>query len=68
VTLQVNGEPTQVAVGTRVLDVLALQGLSSGSRGIAVAVNGEVVPRQEWDEHPLDDGDAVEVLVAVQGG
>ncbi len=67
-TLQVNGEPTQVAAGARVLDVLALQGLGGGSRGIAVAVNGEVVPRQEWDGHPLVDGDAVEVLVAVQGG
>jgi len=67
-TLQVNGEPTQVAAGAGVLDVLALQGLGSGNPGIAVAVNGEVVPRQEWDERPLVDGDAVEVLVAVQGG
>jgi len=56
-TLQVNGEPTQVAAGAGVLDVLALQGLGSGNPGIAVAVNGEVVPRQEWDERPLVDAD-----------
>ncbi|GAB3644868.1 sulfur carrier protein ThiS [Glycomyces tarimensis] len=36
-------------------------------RGTAVAVNGEVVPRSEWDR-PLLDGDAVEVLTATQGG
>ncbi|WP_157930625.1 sulfur carrier protein ThiS [Glycomyces xiaoerkulensis] len=36
-------------------------------RGTAVAVNGEVVPRSEWDR-TLADGDAVEVLTATQGG
>ncbi|WP_026922435.1 sulfur carrier protein ThiS [Glycomyces arizonensis] len=36
-------------------------------RGTAVAVNGEVVPRSEWDR-PLAEGDAVEVLTATQGG
>jgi sulfur carrier protein len=37
-------------------------------RGIAIALNGEVVPRTEWDDRMLTDGDAVELLVAVQGG
>jgi len=68
VTLEVNGEPQQLADGTPVLDVLALKGLSAGSRGIAVAVNGEVVARREWESYALADGDVVEVLVAVQGG
>lgn len=36
-------------------------------RGTAVAVNGEVVPRSEWDR-PLHDGDSVEILTATQGG
>ncbi len=36
--------------------------------GIAVAVNGEVVPRSSWDRRFLSVGDAVEVVTAVAGG
>lgn len=36
--------------------------------GIAVAVNGEVVRRDDWPHRPLVDGDQVEVVTAVQGG
>ncbi|HCT79765.1 MAG TPA: thiamine biosynthesis protein ThiS [Micromonosporaceae bacterium] len=37
-------------------------------RGIAVAVNGEVVRRAKWPEHRLFDGDRIDVLTAAQGG
>jgi sulfur carrier protein len=37
-------------------------------RGLAVAVDAEVVPRSEWDARPLADGERVEVLTAIQGG
>jgi sulfur carrier protein len=37
-------------------------------RGVAVAVDGEVVARSAWDDTPLHDGAAVEVVGAVQGG
>ena len=36
--------------------------------GIAVAVNEEVVPRDDWPRRPLRDGDSVEIVTAVQGG
>jgi sulfur carrier protein len=42
--------------------------LAGGGRGIAVARNGEVVPRSEWLATRLDPGDLVEVLTAAQGG
>lgn len=38
------------------------------TKGIAVAVNAEVVPRSTWSEHRLADGDHIEVLHAAQGG
>jgi sulfur carrier protein len=41
---------------------------AAGGRGIAVALNGEVVPRSRWDDTPLEPGDRVEVLTAAQGG
>jgi sulfur carrier protein len=42
--------------------------LTPHRRGVAVAVNGEVVPRAGWDGAPLRDGDRVEILTAAQGG
>jgi len=38
------------------------------ARGVAAAVNGDVVPRGAWSATPLRDGDQVEVVTAVQGG
>jgi sulfur carrier protein len=43
-------------------------GYGPDRRGVAVAVNGEVVPRGEWGERGLREGDAIEVVEAVQGG
>jgi sulfur carrier protein len=37
-------------------------------RGVAVAVDAEVVPRSAWDEVELVDGQRVEILAAIQGG
>ena len=43
-------------------------GVESRARGVAVAVNGEIVPRADWPRHCVDDGDRVEALSAMQGG
>jgi len=42
--------------------------MPAAGRGVAVAVDAEVVPRGQWDTHKLDDGARVEVLRAIQGG
>ena len=61
----VNGAAREVGV----LSVEALVGqLTAARRGVAVAVNGEVVPRSAWPVAQLRDGDRVEVLTAAQGG
>jgi sulfur carrier protein len=62
----VNGEPTELAPGATVDSVLAA--LEVPDRGVAVAVDAEVVPRGEWREHELSEGARVEVLRAIQGG
>jgi sulfur carrier protein len=65
--LSVNGEARTVHDGQTVADlVAALAG--PAARGVAVAVNGNVVPRSAWRETALGEGDAIEVLTAVQGG
>jgi sulfur carrier protein len=68
VTILLNGAPSELPNGALLPDLLARSGHTTAARGIAIALNGEVVPRAEWAEQPLHDGDAVELLVAVQGG
>jgi sulfur carrier protein len=65
-TIVVNGEPNEIAPGTTVAGLVA--SLTGSGAGVAVAVNGEVVPRGAWSGVRLGAGDRVEVLTAVQGG
>jgi sulfur carrier protein len=66
--LVVNGERTDVADGTTVTALLERLAVPAEGRGVAVAVDAEVVPRGEWPGHVLPDGAQVEVVTAVQGG
>jgi sulfur carrier protein len=65
----VNGETRIDLAGpitvSALLDVLDMP---HRDRGVAVAVESAVVPRAEWDDQLIADGQRVEVLVAVQGG
>ena len=67
-TVIVNGEPAEVDAGQTVAGVLAGLGHPLGGPGIAVALNGEVVPRGAWATTGLGDQDRLEVLGATQGG
>ena len=62
----INGKPGELTDDARVPDALAL--LELPGRGVAVAVDGVVVPRAEWPATALADGARIEVLTAVQGG
>lgn len=62
----INGKPSELAEGARVPDALAL--LGAPEVGVAVAVDGDIVPRTTWADTPLAAGARVEVLTAVQGG
>jgi sulfur carrier protein len=66
----VNGVATQLAAAATVEEVLTglLGPVPEARRGLAVAVNAEVVPRSAWAETVLHDGDRVEVLTVAQGG
>jgi sulfur carrier protein len=62
----INGEPSDVAPGATLSELLAQ--LGAPDRGVAVAVDAEVVPRGSWSTFAVADGARVEVLTAVQGG
>lgn len=63
-----NGEPLELPDGSTVEDAVRAAGAPEGGRGVAAAVDGEVVPRAEWGGRRLESDDRVEVLQAVQGG
>ena len=62
----VNGERRELAEGTSVEEIV--RRFTEAERGVAVAVDGEVVPRSAWAATALADGQQLEVLRAVQGG
>ena len=65
--LSLNGAQIEIPQGGRLLDVLAAAGVED-LRGIAVAVDGEVLPRSDWAGSTVREGQQVEVVRAVQGG
>jgi sulfur carrier protein len=64
----VNGSEAELADGATVLTAVESLDLPGSGRGVAVAVDAEVVPRTKWDTHKLDEGARVEILRAIQGG
>ena len=66
VRVGLNGQSRDLPDGSTVAQ--AVTELTAAAAGIAVAVNGDVVPRGSWAVTRLRDGDQVEVVTAVQGG
>ena len=64
--LIVNDEEITTEAGS--VDKLLRERLGEVPAGTAVAVNGDVVPRSEWESTHLSDGAEVDILTAVQGG
>ena len=65
--IRINGETEPLAAAT-IEALLAEKAVDAGQRGIAVALNGAVVPRAAWRDTPLKPGDNVEIVRARQGG
>jgi sulfur carrier protein len=68
VNLTVNGEARRFPAGATVASVIELLNVAPGARGVAVAVDGEVIARSRWTDTELREGSTVEVLAAIQGG
>jgi sulfur carrier protein len=63
-----NGSDAEFAPGATVRQAIEALDLPADGRGVAVAVDAEVVPRTEWETHELNEGARVEILRAIQGG
>jgi len=66
-SIRVNGEDEPLSVAT-LEALLAAKEIAPGRRGVAVALNGSVVPRTHWADTRLAGGDIVEIVLAKQGG
>lgn len=65
--IRVNGIDEPLAT-TTLLALLAEKSIETAERGVAVAVNGAVVPRSAWHDTALRAGDTIEIVRARQGG
>ena len=63
----VNGESASLTAET-VVELLRSAGVDPQARGVAVAVNGTVVPRRDWTQRALADGDRIEIVRPFAGG
>lgn len=63
-----NGEPLDLPDRATVSRAVEVTAAYAGTRGLAVAVDGDVVPRGSWETTTLTDGQRIEVVQAVQGG
>jgi sulfur carrier protein len=66
-TIRVNGEAEPLAA-TTLAALIEAKAIDVGQRGIAVALNGAVVPRAAWPQTALNPGDSIEIVRARQGG
>ena len=66
--IHINGQPREVTPPVLLHEVLDLPDGATARRGIAVAVNGQVVPRSQHANTELTEGARVEIVTAVQGG
>lgn len=66
--LMLNGETIETDAETTLGALLKSLGITSDSKGVAVAVNEKVVPKRKWESTGLAAGDTIEIIHAVQGG
>ena len=66
--IELNGAPRELADAASLADAVRAAGAPEAARGVAVALDGEVVPRGQWEATALREGQSVEVLAAIQGG
>jgi sulfur carrier protein len=68
VIVTINGEHCQIAADATVASVIESMVVTPGARGVAVALDGEVVTRSRWSDTELAEGSRIEVVAAIGGG
>ncbi len=66
IQLSVNGQVQRLEPGANIAQLL--DALELAGKRVAVEKNGEIVPRSQYSDTRLAEGDALEIVVAVGGG
>ncbi len=68
--LRINGQPREANVATlnEIWEVEARMKEIESPRGFAIALNGRVVPKNQWPDTSISDGDQIEIIRALSGG
>jgi sulfur carrier protein len=66
-TISLNNQTIEVEAQTK-LSNLVFQQVGENSKGIAVAINGQVIPKDSWMETPVNENDELLIIKATQGG
>ncbi len=66
IVVTLNGERRHLSAGVTLLEVV-MEGYTS-TKGVAAAVNGEVIPKSAWQNEVLQPEDRIEILTIAQGG
>ena len=64
----INGERRELPSSATVASVVELLDVAPAARGVAVALNGEVVTRAQWPQTEVQDGARIEIVAAIGGG
>ena len=64
--IRINNCETEIASGTTIAMIAQKESLPD--KGVAIAVNGEIVQRSAWTEHVINNGDDIIILKACCGG
>jgi sulfur carrier protein len=66
--IKINGTDKVIDNDLMLIELIRTELDSAEPKGVAVAVNDMVVPKQKWNETILKDNDSIEIVRAVQGG
>ena len=66
--IKINGKEKTAESGLKLIKLVQEELKNDAPKGVAVAVNLEVIPRQKWEETTINENDEIEIVHAVQGG
>lgn len=66
IRIHINGEPKSIAASLNLKELIGQLGLPE--QGVALALNGTVVPKLEWSLNSIDEGDRLDIFQPIAGG
>jgi thiamine biosynthesis protein ThiS len=66
ISISVNGKPLRIHPETTLSDLL--RSLDLPERGVAIEVNGKIIPKSQWGDYRLNTGDIVDLVQMMGGG